>query len=103
MKLMADGMAPLREMPRFIDLLLHLEHPWAGLLTGMVLTAMIQSSAAFIGILITLTTSGLITFEAALLSIDRKSTRLNSSHVRISYAVFCLKKKTMSYRFISDI
>src|SRR5690554_7356599 len=27
---------------------------------------------------------------------DRKSTRLNSSHVRISYAVFCLKKKTIS-------
>src|SRR5690554_7298696 len=26
-------------------------------------------------------------------SVDRKSTRLNSSHVRISYAVFCLKKK----------
>src|SRR3989442_3185535 len=25
---------------------------------------------------------------------DRKSTRLNSSHVRISYAVFCLKKNT---------
>src|SRR5690606_40041824 len=27
---------------------------------------------------------------------DRKSTRLNSSHVKISYAVFCLKKKTKS-------
>src|SRR5699024_12228150 len=27
-------------------------------------------------------------------SLDRKSTRLNSSHVSISYAVFCLKKKT---------
>src|SRR3989442_6150206 len=27
---------------------------------------------------------------------DRKSTRLNSSHVRISYAVFCLKKKKRS-------
>src|SRR5699024_12585876 len=26
--------------------------------------------------------------------VDRKSTRLNSSHVSISYAVFCLKKKT---------
>src|SRR5690606_40751625 len=26
--------------------------------------------------------------------VDRKSTRLNSSHVKISYAVFCLKKKT---------
>src|SRR5690606_41378338 len=27
------------------------------------------------------------------LDLDRKSTRLNSSHVKISYAVFCLKKK----------
>src|SRR5690554_7434669 len=27
--------------------------------------------------------------------LDRKSTRLNSSHVRISYAVFCLKKKIL--------
>src|SRR5690606_41170588 len=30
-----------------------------------------------------------------LLLLDRKSTRLNSSHVKISYAVFCLKKKTI--------
>src|SRR5436305_7914270 len=29
---------------------------------------------------------------------DRKSTRLNSSHVRISYAVFCLKKKNVQNR-----
>src|SRR3712207_6910354 len=28
-------------------------------------------------------------------TLDRKSTRLNSSHANISYAVFCLKKKTM--------
>src|SRR3712207_7484677 len=28
---------------------------------------------------------------------DRKSTRLNSSHANISYAVFCLKKKTLQY------
>src|SRR5258707_7119727 len=31
---------------------------------------------------------------AVLLEGDRKSTRLNSSHANISYAVFCLKKKT---------
>src|SRR5437870_9629214 len=29
---------------------------------------------------------------------DRKSTRLNSSHVAISYAVFCLKKKKKTYQ-----
>src|SRR5690625_7115411 len=33
--------------------------------------------------------------KATLKSGDRKSTRLNSSHVAISYAVFCLKKKDM--------
>src|SRR3989442_7625879 len=32
---------------------------------------------------------------------DRKSTRLNSSHVRISYAVFCLKTKKAQVRFDS--
>src|SRR5207302_7941250 len=31
--------------------------------------------------------------ELKILRSDRKSTRLNSSHVKISYAVFCLKKK----------
>src|SRR5690625_6156027 len=32
--------------------------------------------------------------EPVMKPLDRKSTRLNSSHVAISYAVFCLKKKT---------
>src|SRR3712207_7958655 len=31
---------------------------------------------------------------------DRKSTRLNSSHANISYAVFCLKKKNNNYKSI---
>src|SRR3989442_8547079 len=34
---------------------------------------------------------------------DRKSTRLNSSHVRISYAVFCLKKKKNKNNETPDI
>src|SRR3712207_8728332 len=33
-------------------------------------------------------------------SIDRKSTRLNSSHANISYAVFCLKKKKKTQQLI---
>src|SRR5207245_10644960 len=35
--------------------------------------------------------------NAELSTTDRKSTRLNSSHGSISYAVFCLKKKTQKY------
>src|SRR3712207_8256208 len=37
--------------------------------------------------------------EAHLRGLDRKSTRLNSSHANISYAVFCLKKKTTLHTF----
>src|SRR3712207_9021514 len=33
--------------------------------------------------------------------VDRKSTRLNSSHANISYAVFCLKKKTQTNKAYS--
>src|SRR5436305_8263674 len=44
---------------------------------------------------------------ATVARLDRKSTRLNSSHVRISYAVFCLKKKkarpSAQRRAVSDL
>src|SRR5256885_12712256 len=33
--------------------------------------------------------------------VDRKSTRLNSSHLVISYAVFCLKKKTLAVEYVT--
>src|SRR2546430_13636609 len=35
--------------------------------------------------------------------VDRKSTRLNSSHSQISYAVFCLKKKKTQHQHSSDV
>src|SRR2546430_8876326 len=35
------------------------------------------------------------------IKVDRKSTRLNSSHSQISYAVFCLKKKNDSIRILA--
>src|SRR3712207_6985843 len=39
----------------------------------------------------------------ALRQVDRKSTRLNSSHANISYAVFCLKKKKIEDHLRGDI
>src|SRR5256885_6835848 len=39
-------------------------------------------------------------FSTVNVALDRKSTRLNSSHLVISYAVFCLKKKIRSYGFL---
>src|SRR5947199_6020897 len=40
--------------------------------------------------------------QATAASADRKSTRLNSSHLGISYAVFCLKKKKKEYTLTSN-
>src|SRR5258707_2215955 len=43
------------------------------------------------------------TFHATVVDVqwvDRKSTRLNSSHANISYAVFCLKKKNSSVQWL---
>src|SRR3989449_3321332 len=39
------------------------------------------------------TPTGTVSFKDGAITLDRKSTRLNSSHGYISYAVFCLKKK----------
>src|SRR2546427_8015435 len=36
-------------------------------------------------------------------NLDRKSTRLNSSHSQISYAVFCLKKKKVGEEALTDL
>src|SRR5690606_38572532 len=47
-----------------------------------------------------LTGFGLSTRLSRSSSSDRKSTRLNSSHVKISYAVFCLIKKKHDYNYI---
>jgi len=66
MKLMSDAMRPLRTYASFVDLLRRLEHPLIGILAGTLFTAMVQSSAAFAGILIVLAQQGLITLEASI-------------------------------------
>src|SRR2546430_3691909 len=43
---------------------------------------------------------GVVPKVALEVEVDRKSTRLNSSHSQISYAVFCLKKKTQNNRIL---
>src|SRR3712207_7985309 len=43
-----------------------------------------------------------LTMVDGVLLLDRKSTRLNSSHANISYAVFCLKKKKRTSTLLSN-
>src|SRR3712207_8555848 len=57
-------------------------------------------SAQGTGDKITMLADGNGDFAAQTGTEDRKSTRLNSSHANISYAVFCLKKKTSHMTFL---
>lgn len=65
MKLMSDAMSPLRTYDEIINIMKTLENPFLGLLAGTVFTALIQSSSAFLGIMIILGQQGLITLEAS--------------------------------------
>ncbi len=66
MKVMSDTMKPLRTFPAFIDFLKTLENPFLGLLVGSLFTGLIQSSAAFIGIVIVLAEQSFIPLEAGI-------------------------------------
>src|SRR3712207_8830054 len=54
-------------------------------------------SPLLLGLLRLLFAALAVLFLALSTGLDRKSTRLNSSHANISYAVFCLKKKKKAY------
>jgi Na/Pi-cotransporter len=66
MHIMSDSMFPLRSFSPFIDFIVKLENPFLGILVGAIFTALIQSSSAFIGIMIILATQGLLTIEASI-------------------------------------
>lgn len=65
MLLMQEKIAPLADMPQFESLFAALKNPILGVLVGTVFTAVIQSSAASIGILQALSETGIISFAAA--------------------------------------
>ena len=62
---MEGALTPLRENAGFAGVFLMFKNPILGVLTGLVVTAVIQSSSASIGILQALTSTGAITFSAA--------------------------------------
>ncbi len=66
MTFMSSSVSPLAEMPVFKDILVMFQNPVAGVLLGTAVTGVIQSSAASVGILQSLSMTGSITFNMAL-------------------------------------
>jgi len=66
MTMMGDAVEPLKENEQFANILLLFQNPFLGVLAGALLTAIIQSSSASVGILQSLSSTGAITFGSAL-------------------------------------
>lgn len=66
MSMMSDAVGGLKEDAAFKSILTMFENPILGVLAGLVLTAIVQSSSASVGILQSLTTTGAITYGAAI-------------------------------------
>ena len=66
METMSDAVKPLADVPEFANILLMFKNPLLGMLAGLVLTAVIQSSSASVGILQSLCVTGAVSYGAAL-------------------------------------
>ena len=66
MGMMSGAVSGLKDDPEFASILLKFQHPILGVLAGLILTVIVQSSSASIGILQSLTATGAITFGAAI-------------------------------------
>lgn len=62
---MSDAIAPLAEVPEFTNILVMFSNPVLGIIAGAVLTAIIQSSSASVGILQAMCSTGALSFGAA--------------------------------------
>ena len=69
MQNMSAAVAPLRSEPAFIDMLTKFSNPFIGILIGLLVTAVLQSASATVGILQALSVTGAISFSGALPSI----------------------------------
>ncbi|NBI68944.1 Na/Pi cotransporter family protein [Pseudoflavonifractor sp. 60] len=65
MDMMSASMEPLREVPAFVNMMATLSNPILGIAFGAIFTALIQSSAASVGILQTLAAAGVVEFSGA--------------------------------------
>lgn len=66
MNIMSDAVAVFKSIPEFGEILVMFENPFLGILAGTVLTAIVQSSSASVGILQALTMSGAISYGIAI-------------------------------------
>ncbi len=126
MEMMKDAVSPLAELPEFKELLVQFQNPLLGVLIGTLFTAVIQSSAASIGILQALAATGIISYGMAIpiimgqnigtcatsliscIGTNTKAKRVAVVHVSIKIigtvvwlTAFCLCSSLMDWGFVN--
>ncbi len=66
MNIMSEGMAPLRDYPPFLELMMEMQNPFLGILVAFIFTALVQSSSATISIIIVMASNGFLTLPAGI-------------------------------------
>ena len=127
MDTMSGAVAGLKDVPQFVDLFLAFQNPVLGVLAGAVLTAIIQSSSASVGILQALTMTGAVSYAAAIPTImgqnigttvtamlssigtNRNARRAAVVHlmfnvigVAVLLALFCIVKLTFAPQILNE-
>lgn len=127
MEMMKDAVSPLAELPEFKELLVQFQNPLLGVLIGTLFTAVIQSSAASIGILQALAATGIISYGMAIpiimgqnigtcatsliscIGTNTKAKRVAVVHVSIKIigtivwlSAFCLCRSIFGWTFVNE-
>ena len=99
MNTMSNAMSPLADEPWFMNLFLSFSNPVLGVIAGAVLTAVLQSSSAAVGILQALTSTGAVTYSAAVPIIMGQNIEPGNLIPLPAFASFW----NLSHRYSSDL
>ena len=127
MKLMSSSVKPLAEVPEFVNLFTAFKNPILGVLVGLAITAIIQSSSASVGILQALALTGAVSFGAAIpiiigqnigtcvtalissIGVSRNAKKVAVVHVAfnvigavVCLSVFCLLNAIIGFSFVDQ-
>jgi phosphate:Na+ symporter len=92
--LISNSLTPIKDSPFMLQVLVYSEIWWAGILVGMVLTALIQSSSAVTGLAIVLAAQQILPFSAALYLIVGCNVGTTSTAILASFRLNNVAKRT---------
>ena len=104
MNLMSESTEPLREWPVFLNLMQSVRNPLLGVLVGIVVTALLQSSSVSVGIVQVLAAGGLVSMEGALyLVLGAKIGSCTPSLLSMANSRVSAKRTAMTHLLFNEI